>query len=571
MRDRLLIQSLITTAWALHEPVLRSLSQVIGRHAVGGKLTTAQIQQVVVEGQAKHSPRRRADYDEDGASNRSGNHGGSGPGYEMCECIAIIPVTGILAKRSSQVNDVSQPEGTACESLQMAFYHAMNNQAVGGILLDIDSPGGSIDGIADLATVIFKASKGDVPVAAHCNEMACSAAYWLASQCNSVYVSETAIAGSIGVYTVLHDVSKWFTEELLTEVHLVKAGARKGDGVPGTVISAEAIAAVQADIDACYDVFIKHVARGLGISRGAALALADGSTFVGQQAVEAGLADGVQSFDETLSQMIADARPTNGNVLNGALIRNLSSHQGADMATTKRRGRAAIKSSRPTGRNASDEELDDDDTSAEDEIEDTEAEEEEEEKPAARGKGRVKKSAKAKGKKGEEPVEEEEPQAVDEDGDGVEDEEKEPSAKSAVTVERRRCAAINAAFGHRPKFAKTAIEKGWSVSQAKAKAYDHGITVKSATSGGVKPLQAAGRFRSDHDHDDEEYESESGDPVKDFHDAVNAAAKRNGGNRMKARATVMKSDLDLHTAYLLATNHGAKKHSMIREREEMVG
>lgn len=565
MRDRLLIQSLLTTAWALHEPVLRSLAQVIGRHAVGGTLTSAQIQQVVIEGQEQPARvARRAS-----AANRSSE---GGAGYSICDGIAVIPITGVLAKRSSQVNDVSQPEGTACESIQMSLYHALGNQMVRGVLLDIDSPGGSIDGIADLATVIFEASNGDVPIVAHCNEMCCSAAYWLACQCNAVYLSETAIAGSIGVYTVLHDVSKWFTEELLTKVHLVKAGDRKGDGVPGTEISPEAIAAVQADIQACYDVFTKHVARGLVISRADAKSLADGSTWVGAQAVEAGIADGVQSFDETLSDMIAESRPLDGNVIGVRPSPPRSSKEGADMAISKRRGKAAINNSRPTGRRASEE--DEDDTSAEDETDDTCAEDEED-KPAAKGK----KGAKGKKSKAEEP-EDDEPQAADEDGDGVDDdEEKDDTSASAIATERARCKAINAAFPNHPKFAAQAIDKGWTVAQAKAKAFDAGIGAKAAPAaskpGGVKPLQASGKVRRAADEDDDDagggYESESGDPVADFNALVAKHAKRNGGNRAKAVTAAAKEDPELHTEYLCALNPGSKRQSLIRERMELIG
>jgi ClpP class serine protease len=102
------------------------------------------------------------------------------------------------------------------------------------------------------------------------------------------------------------DLSRWFDEELKTTIHIVKAGQHKAIGVPGTEISEDDLAEVQRGVDSIYDIFVAAVARGNDMTAERAGMLADGRVHIGTDAVELGLADEVQSFNQTLENMIEE-------------------------------------------------------------------------------------------------------------------------------------------------------------------------------------------------------------------------------------------------------------------------
>src|SRR5262245_41853033 len=152
MPDRLLINHLLNDRWALHVPVLKKLAAVIARHAAGQKLNAIQIQQVISENrdaQAHDNFARRFEVgsgSDEMALAETPGHGW----YQLCEGIAVIPIGGVIAKHASQVNGMSQPEGTSCEAIAAAVTHAVETPAVNAIMLSFYSPGGSIEGVADL-------------------------------------------------------------------------------------------------------------------------------------------------------------------------------------------------------------------------------------------------------------------------------------------------------------------------------------------------------------------------------------------------------------------------------------
>jgi signal peptide peptidase SppA len=285
MRDRLIVEQLLTSAWALHPPTLQALAGIVLRHAAGAKLSAIQIQQTI------------------DANGMAGRNRANGRGYSVIEGIAVVPVHGVISKHAAQVEDISAPQGTSCDEIARNIGEALDAPHVNAIMLDVYSPGGSVDGVADLSDIIHNASI-EKPIIAHIDDLGASGAYWLASQCNSIYVNETGVVGSIGVYTVVLDESKFYAEELLTTVHVIQAGEFKGTGTPGTVLTEEQVDDIQRRVDALYNVFCSHIARGLKISKSAARAMADGRVHVGAEARAAGLVDGIQSFDTTLEDMI---------------------------------------------------------------------------------------------------------------------------------------------------------------------------------------------------------------------------------------------------------------------------
>lgn len=176
---------------------------------------------------------------------------------------------------------------------------ASNDPDVAGIILVIDSPGGTVAGTMDLAQEVAKAAERK-PVHAFIEDLTASAAFWVASQASKVFANNaTALVGSIGTYAVLYDYSKQ-AEQLGVAVHVIRAGEFKGAGVPGTEVTQEQIENVQRIVNAANAEFLNGVANGRGLSMEEVQKIADGRVHPAAEAVEFGLVDAVQSYEKTV-------------------------------------------------------------------------------------------------------------------------------------------------------------------------------------------------------------------------------------------------------------------------------
>ncbi|MCK8784132.1 S49 family peptidase [Roseomonas sp. NAR14] len=211
------------------------------------------------------------------------------PPYAMAGPIAVIPVRGILTSRPWCWYDE-----TSYDAIRSGFLGALGDPECRAIVLHLDSPGGEVAGLADLADVIF-AARGTKPVWAILDEAAYSAAYWLASACDRIAVPRTGGTGSIGVITMHVDISRALDAGGVT-VTTIKYGARKDDLSDVKPLSSAAEARMQADIDQLGDLFTDTVARNRRLAASRVRAMEAG-TFLGPAGVAAGLADEVASRD----------------------------------------------------------------------------------------------------------------------------------------------------------------------------------------------------------------------------------------------------------------------------------
>jgi signal peptide peptidase SppA len=212
--------------------------------------------------------------------------------------IAVIPIHGTLVRRTVGLEAASGL--TSYAGLAAQLDAALESSQVDAILLDIDSPGGESGGVFDLADRI-RAAAAVKPVWAVANDMAFSAAYALASAANKVFVSRTGGVGSIGVIAMHVDQSAKDAKDGVRYT-AVFAGERKNDLNPHEPISDEAHALLQAEVDRVYRLFVDTVARHRGLDA-RAIEATEAGLFFGQDAVAAGLADAVGTFDDALSQL----------------------------------------------------------------------------------------------------------------------------------------------------------------------------------------------------------------------------------------------------------------------------
>lgn len=215
--------------------------------------------------------------------------------------IAVIPVTGTIAPRMQLMGNVSSA-GTSIESLQEDFADAVADQNVSAIVFDIDSPGGSVDLVPEFAAQIL-AARGTKPIVAVANTFAASAAYWIAAACEEISVSPSGQVGSIGVYTSHTDQSGADKMDGL-KTTLISAGKYKVEGNPYEPLSKEAQSEMQRRIDAYYDMFIGAVADGRGTTDEDVLEnFGQGRMSMAQDAVDAGMADHVETFAQTIARL----------------------------------------------------------------------------------------------------------------------------------------------------------------------------------------------------------------------------------------------------------------------------
>ncbi len=219
------------------------------------------------------------------------------PAAAAPEGIAVIPIHGSLVKRSLGMEAASGL--TSYGEIAAMLDSALADPQVSGILLDIDSPGGEASGSFELARRVREAAAVK-PVWAVANDAAYSAAYAIAASAQRLFVTETGGIGSIGVIALHVDQSVKDAKDGY-RFTAVSAGSHKNDYSPHEPLSDSAKTELQGEVDRLYAIFTEHVAamRGLDLE---AVRATEAGLYFGANAVNQGLADGIQTLDATLSE-----------------------------------------------------------------------------------------------------------------------------------------------------------------------------------------------------------------------------------------------------------------------------
>lgn len=273
-----LLTAFYDTPWAIIPECLPPIRAVLHRWAAGVKLTEEEICAAVGAAPAAAADRR--------SRNRR-------PG------IGVLPVLGILAQRTA--GNVSSP-GTATDTLRRQFAVMLADDHIGAIVLDIDSPGGSVFGVQELVKDIF-AGRGHKRIVAVANSLAASAAYWIGSAADEFVVTPSGEVGSIGVIAAHEDHSRRLEKEGV-EVTLISAGRYKTEGNPFGPLNQEAREHVQSRVNDYYDDFVSAVARHRGTTVSEVRSgFGEGRIVGAREAIRLGMADRVTTFDRVISRL----------------------------------------------------------------------------------------------------------------------------------------------------------------------------------------------------------------------------------------------------------------------------
>ena len=221
--------------------------------------------------------------------------------------VAVIPIVGSMSHRATGIEAMSGM--TSYSTLQKQFEAAFNDPNVGSILMDIDSPGGSVAGAFDFRDYLMS-KKGTKPVYALARDAMCSAAYLIGSTADKVYATQTARVGSIGVVAMHTDASGKMEKEGLKPT-FISAGKFKTAGNPYEKLEGEKLKYLLDSVDESYDMFINAVADARGIDK-KAIRDTEARVYGGKKAVEIGLADGIRTYESVLAEMSAPNFTTQG-------------------------------------------------------------------------------------------------------------------------------------------------------------------------------------------------------------------------------------------------------------------
>ena len=290
-----LLAAFYTTPWALEPAVFSSVEHILLRWAAGTKLGADDISAAV------------GDAPEAAAARRSAAQAASGRG------VAVVPVYGVLAHRAYAVANTSRPL-TSTEALAAQMRAVAADPDVGTIIMDVDSPGGSVFGVQELGDVLaeIRETSGKQLVAV-ANNMAASGGYWLASQAHELVITPSGMVGSIGVIVPHQDASA-MRERVGVKTEYITAGKYKAEGHQDGPLSDEHRAHLQSQVDAYYAAFTKAVARGRGLDvatvRGESFG--EGRMRLAEDAVKNRMADRVATLDDTINRYARGARPSSG-------------------------------------------------------------------------------------------------------------------------------------------------------------------------------------------------------------------------------------------------------------------
>jgi ClpP class serine protease len=223
--------------------------------------------------------------------------------YEVVSGVAMIMIRGVLVQRLPGLMGMfAEFLGLATyEGIRRSFILALFDESVEAIALVIDSPGGDVSGLFDLADLIYR-SRGAKPIWAILDENAFSAAYLIASAADEITVPRTGGTGHVGAIYIHLDISRQMDAAGVTPT-LITFGAHKADGNPAIPLSRDAQARMQMDIDQVGEMFVAAVARNRDLGANA-VRRTQAQTYLGARGVDVGFADAVMAPDEALRALL---------------------------------------------------------------------------------------------------------------------------------------------------------------------------------------------------------------------------------------------------------------------------
>jgi signal peptide peptidase SppA len=265
--------------WLIEPAMHRVLADIVEAHIKGGE--------------TEHAYRLRGDML---AATRAKEPATDAAPYEVRDGVAVVPLYGVIGRR---VGAMEKSSGvTDVDVFQRAVARAAADDSVKAILIDVDSPGGSVAGVQSAADGV-RAATYRKRVMAYSGGTMASAAYWIATGADAIYADQTAMIGSIGVYAQILDASRAMENAGLRQ-QVFASGKFKAAGAGGSSLTDEQRVQIQGRVDDLAAVFKADVRRYNPAVSDDSM---QGQVFIGARAVAAGLVNSVASFEKAFSDL----------------------------------------------------------------------------------------------------------------------------------------------------------------------------------------------------------------------------------------------------------------------------
>lgn len=267
------IEALFATQWAMTEDYLRSMLAIADRaHEITPKALEAMRSKRVADAAESLSVR-------DG--------------------VGIISVRGPMFRYADFFSSISG--ATTYEGFALDMRRAADDAGMRAILLNVDSPGGDVNGVQEAAAMIREIDIGRKPVVAYVGGMGASAAYLLSAAARQITLAPNAIVGSIGVRSAVRDTTARDERLGVKNVEFVSS---QSPNKAMDINTDEGRARIQATVDKLAEAFIKQVADYRGLTPEQVISqFGQGGVEVGERAVASGMADRIGSFEATLAEL----------------------------------------------------------------------------------------------------------------------------------------------------------------------------------------------------------------------------------------------------------------------------
>lgn len=269
--------------WVIHPDKLEAIAEVLNTRFAGGSMSADEI--TAATAMAKEN----VSFNVLSGAGRGDVGGGN---------VAVITLYGTLAQRTGAFDSGA----VSVERFGKHFAAAMADPSVASIVLDIDSPGGSVFGIEEMAAKIY-AARGKKKVVAVANSMAASGAYWIAAAADELVVTAGGEVGSIGVLCLHQDLSGAYAQVGVKNT-IIKAGKFKVEANQFEELNSDAKDYIQQRVNTRYDVFTKALAKFRGVK------VADvrenfgqGRMKLAKEAVSSQMADAVGTLESVIASL----------------------------------------------------------------------------------------------------------------------------------------------------------------------------------------------------------------------------------------------------------------------------
>lgn len=211
--------------------------------------------------------------------------------------LAIVPIYGLITQRDGWW-------GTSCEQVGEWLDAAVDDSSIGAIVLDVDTPGGSVYGVSELSDKIY-AARGTKPIISVVNSLAASAGYWIASAADRVVCTPGGEVGSVGVVAVHQDISRMAENEGVSYT-IIQSSKYKTEGTHLKPLADEAHAEIQRQVDRYHYSFVAALARNRGVSKATVeTGFGEGRVFGAEAAIERKMIDDIGTLDGVVSGALA--------------------------------------------------------------------------------------------------------------------------------------------------------------------------------------------------------------------------------------------------------------------------